>query len=53
MTIEEDGGLLKIEFFWNDLNKNAQEELIGVLGDNCNWDVVPFYTLEVEIDCEK
>lgn len=38
----------RIEFYWDDLTKEKQKEIIEVMGDNNNWDVFPFCVLEVE-----
>lgn len=37
-----------IEFYWDDLTKEKQEEILEILGENGNWDVIPFCVLEVE-----
>ncbi|MBQ3476584.1 MAG: hypothetical protein IJH25_00230 [Clostridia bacterium] len=37
-----------IEFYWQDLVPRKQEEILEKLGENCNWDVFPFCTLEIE-----
>lgn len=39
-----------IEFYWNDLTAEKQQEIMSLLGDNGNWDVFPFATLEIETD---
>jgi len=39
-----------IEFYWKDLTKEKQDEILETFGENCNWDVYPFCTLEVEDD---
>ena len=39
---------MKIEFYWDDLTPEKQAEILEKLGDNENWDVVPFCTLEIE-----
>lgn len=41
---------MKIEFYWQDLNERKQQEILKLLGENCNWDVIPFCTLEIEDD---
>ena len=39
----------KMEFFFNDLTEKKQKELVEFLGgENGNYDVIPFATLEVE-----
>ena len=37
-----------IEVYWNDLTADKQKEIIGLLGDNHNWDVFPIATIEIE-----
>lgn len=37
-----------IEFYWNDLTEVKKKEILDLLGENCNWDVFPFCTLEIE-----
>ena len=41
-----------IEFYWDDLTPKKQQEILKALGDNGNWDVIPFCTLEIEEDAE-
>lgn len=40
--------MITIEFYWNDLTEKKQQEILDTLGDNENWDVIPFCTLEIE-----
>ena len=40
--------MITIEFYWNDLTPKKQQEILDELGDNGNWDVIPFCTLEIE-----
>lgn len=48
-----ENGLVRIEFYLDDLTDEAQKELIGALGgDNGNYDVIPFATIEIEPDSE-
>lgn len=35
-----------IEFYWNDLTEKKQTEILELFGENCNWDVIPFATIE-------
>ena len=39
---------MTIEFYWQDLTPKKQEELLEIFGDNGNWDIIPFCTLEIE-----
>ena len=41
---------MTIEFYWQDLTPKKQAEIRKILGDNGNWDVIPFCTLEIEDD---
>lgn len=40
--------MITIEFYRKDLTENKQQEILDKLGDNCNWDVLPFCTMEIE-----
>ena len=40
--------MLTIEFYWQDLTSEKQNEILELLGDNCNWDTFPFCILELE-----
>lgn len=40
--------MIKIEFYWNDLTKEKQKEILEKLGENPNWDIFPFCVLELE-----
>ena len=42
--------MITIEFFWDDLKPEKQQEILAKLADNCNWDIIPFCTLEIEED---
>lgn len=44
---------MTIEFYWNDLTENKQKEILGLLGENCNWDVIPFCTIEIEEESDN
>ena len=44
---------MTIEFYWQDLTPKKQAETMETLGDNGNWDVIPFCTLEIEDDTTK
>lgn len=44
---------MTIEFYWKDLTKEKQKEILDIFGDDCNWDVFPFCTIEVEEDQEN
>lgn len=54
--LQNDSGLIVkkdkivIEFYWKDLTKEKQDEILNLLGENCNWDSIPFCTLEIEKD---
>lgn len=41
-------GMKTIEFYWNDLTEKKQKELLEIFGENCNWDVIPFATIDYE-----
>ena len=36
--------------YWQDLTLAAQQKLLRVFGDNCNWDCIPMAILEVSND---
>ena len=44
---------MKIEIFWNDLKKEKQKEILEKLGENCNWDIIPMATIEIEDNLDK
>ncbi|MBR3231201.1 MAG: hypothetical protein IKF75_00840 [Lachnospiraceae bacterium] len=44
---------MTIEFYWQDLTPAKQQEITETLGDNGNWDVFPFCTLEIEDKTEE
>ena len=41
-----------IEFYWNDLTKEKQQEIREALdmddNDNGNWDIIPMAVMEIE-----
>lgn len=37
-----------IKFYWNDLTEEKKNEILSELGENCNWDYIPFATIEIE-----
>lgn len=40
---------MTIEFYWDDLTREKQDEILLLfLGDNQNWDVFPFCTIEID-----
>ena len=41
--------LKTIEFYWGDLSEKKQKEIMETVGDNCNWDVYPIATLDIEV----
>lgn len=41
-------GMKTIEFYWNDLTEKKQKEILKIFGENCNWDVIPFATIDYE-----
>ena len=42
--------IITFRIYWQDLTKAAQQKLLNVFGDNCNWDCVPMAILEVNND---
>lgn len=40
--------MIKLDFFWDDLTEEKKKEILDIIGDNHNWDVFPFYVLELE-----
>jgi hypothetical protein len=44
--------MIKMRFYWGDLNKQAQRRITKLFGNNCNWDCIPFCVLDIE-DEEK
>ena len=40
--------MITIEFYWDDLTLKKQQEVLGKLGSNGNWDVIPFCTQKIE-----
>ena len=39
---------MKIDFYWHDLTEQKQQEILSLLGDNQNWDLLPFFSIEIE-----
>ena len=33
---------------WEDLSDDFKSKIIQVFGDNCNWDLFPMTTIEIE-----
>ena len=44
---------MEINFYWDDLTPEKQTEILEKLGDNQNWDVIPFCTLEIDDEDEE
>lgn len=42
--------MITLSLYFNDLTKERQQKIEEVFGDNCNWDVIPICTLEIEDD---
>lgn len=40
----------QVEIYWDDLTPQKQTELLEILGDDCNFDVFPICTLDIEED---
>ena len=40
--------MAEIEFYWDDLTPQKQQEILDVFGDNGNWDIFPFFTLQID-----
>lgn len=40
--------MLTIEIYWDDLTHEKQQEILDVVGDNCNWNVFPIATIDIE-----
>ena len=38
---------MELSFYWDDLKPEKQKEILALLGDNQNWDVFPFCTIEI------
>lgn len=34
-----------LELYWNDLTQEAQDKIIEIFGDNCNYDAIPIVSL--------
>ena len=45
--------MIEINFFWDDLTEKKQKEILELCGENNNWDVFPFCTIEIEEGDEK
>lgn len=35
-----------LELYWDDLTKEAQDKIIEIFGENCNYDVFPIASLQ-------
>ena len=53
MVIEERGGILYADIFWDDLSEEAQSELEGLIGDNGNFDVCQIASINVSPENEE
>lgn len=43
-----------LELYWNDLTKEAQDTIINIFGENCNYDSFPIVSLPFdENDSER
>ena len=42
-----------MEFYWDDLTKEKQNEIFEVFGGNMNWDVFPFCIIETDEENEE
>ena len=40
--------MIEIKFFWNDLRKAKQNEILRLLGNNHNWDKYPIFIFQTE-----
>ncbi len=38
----------QIEIYWDDLTPEKQAEILEIIGDNCNFDVLPICAIEVD-----
>lgn len=38
----------QIEIYWDDLTPEKQAEILEIIGDNCNFDMLPICTIEVD-----
>ena len=47
MITEERDGILWADIFWDDLSDETQEELFNLMGENGNFDVIPFASINV------
>ena len=47
MVIEKRDGEVWADVYWDDLSAKAQEELSDIMGDNGNFDVFPFASINV------
>ena len=34
-----------LELYWDDLTQEAQDKIIEIFGDNCNYDAIPIVSL--------
>lgn len=41
---------MKLQFYWNDLTLEKQKQILSLLGDNQNWDIIPFCTIDLGDD---
>lgn len=44
--------MITIRLYWQDLNKDTQDKLLNVFGDNCNWDCIPMTVIPIEDERE-
>ena len=36
------------ELYWDDLSEETQKQIMELLGDNGNWDVIPFAEIVIK-----
>ena len=53
MIIEKRDGMLWADIFWDDLSAEAQVELLGLMGENGNFDVLPIASINVSQEDDK
>ena len=52
MVVEKREDNFYADIYWDDLSKKAQQELLGLIGNNGNYDVFPIASINISQEDE-